>query len=117
MRSGTVSNAPSLRRDIAEESAQHIAVAALVTAKVAFVVPMTIIFFISYIGLTALGGFAKGLLALKVIGAVNVGFMLIAGNYVLAWLLAIIYVHVANTTFDPMVERALPLPNRLEIQQ
>ena len=117
MRSGTVSNAPSLRRDIAEESAQHIAVAALVTAKVAFVVPMTIIFFASYIGLTALAGFAKGFLALKVIGAVNVGFMLIAGNYVLAWLLAIIYVHVANTTFDPMAERALPLPNRLEESQ
>ena len=117
MRSGTVSNAPSRRREIAKESAQHIAVAALVTAKAAFVVPMTIIFFISYIGLTALGGFAKGLLALKVIGAVNVGFMLIAGNYVLAWLLAIIYVHVANTTFDPMAERALPLPNRPEVSQ
>ena len=117
MRSGTVSNAPSRKREIAKESAQNIAVAALVTAKAAFVVPMMMIFFVSYIGLTALAGFAKGFLALKVIGAVNVGFMLIAGNYVLAWLLAIIYVHVANTTFDPMVERALPLPNRLEIQQ
>jgi uncharacterized membrane protein (DUF485 family) len=49
---------------------------------------MTMIFFVSYIGLTALAGFAKGFLALKVIGAVNVGFMLIAGNYALAWLLA-----------------------------
>jgi uncharacterized membrane protein (DUF485 family) len=117
MRSGTVSNAPPRRREIAKESTQHIAVAALVTAKVAFVVPMTIIFFVSYIGLTALAGFAKGLLALKVIGAVNVGFMLIAGNYVLAWLLAIIYVHVANTTFDPMAERAFSLPNRLEVPQ
>jgi uncharacterized membrane protein (DUF485 family) len=116
MRSGTASDAPSRRREIANESAQHIAVAALVTAKAAFVVPMTVIFFVSYIGLTALAGFAKGFLALKVIGAVNLGFMLIAGNYVLAWLLAIIYVHVANTTFDPMVERASPLPNRLEIQ-
>jgi len=84
MQSGTVSNAPPRRREIAKESAQHIAVAALVAAKVAFVVPMTIIFFVSYIGLTALAGFAKGFLALKVIGAVNVGFMLIASNYVLA---------------------------------
>ena len=117
MRSSSVSNAPSRRREIAKESAQPIAVAALVAAKVAFVVPMTIIFFVSYIGLTALAGFAKGFLALKVIGAVNVGFMLIAGNYVLAWLLAIIYVHVANTTFDPMVERAFPLPNRFEVSQ
>ena len=117
MRSGTVSNAPSPKRDIAKESAQHIAVGALVAAKVAFVVPMTIIFFVSYIGLTALAGFAKGFLALKAIGAVNVGFMLVAGNYVLAWLLAIIYVHVANTTLDPMVERAFSLSSRLEISQ
>ena len=117
MRSGTVSNAPSRRREITKESVQHTAVAALVTAKVAFVAPMTMIFVVSYIGLTALAGFAKGFLALKVIGAVNVGFMLIAGNYVLAWLLAIIYVHVANTTFDPMAERAFSLANRLEVSQ
>jgi uncharacterized membrane protein (DUF485 family) len=117
MRSGTVSNAPFRKREIAKESAQNVAVATLVTAKAAFVVPMTMIFFVSYIGLTALAGFAKGFLALKVIGAVNVGFMLIAGNYILAWLLAIIYVHAANTTFDPMAERAFPLPNRLEVSQ
>ena len=117
MRSGTASDAPSRRREIARESAQHIEVAAWVTAKAAFVVPMTMFFFVSYIGLTTLAGFAKGFLALKVTGAVNVGFMLIAGNYVLAWLLAIIYVHVANTTLDPMVERAFPLPNRIEVSQ
>ena len=69
MRSGTVSNAPSRKREIAKESAQKIAVAALVTAKAAFVVPMTMIFFVSYIGLTTLAGFAKGFLALKVTGA------------------------------------------------
>src|SRR3974377_2337335 len=57
MRSGTASNAPSRRREITEENAQHIAAAALVRAKVAFVVPMTMIFFASYIGLTALAGF------------------------------------------------------------
>jgi uncharacterized membrane protein (DUF485 family) len=111
MRSGTVSNESSRKSEIAKESAQRTAVAALITAKVAFLAPMTMIYFVSYIGLTALAGFAKGFLALKVIGAVNVGFMLIAGNYVLAWLLAIIYVHVANATFDPMAERAVPAAN------
>jgi len=117
MRSGTVSNEPYRKSEIAKESAQHTAVAALITAKVAFLAPMTIIYFVSYIGLTALAGFAKGFLALKVIGAVNLGFMLIAGNYVLAWLLAIIYVHVANTKFDPVAERALPAANRPEVSQ
>jgi uncharacterized membrane protein (DUF485 family) len=92
----------------AKESAQHVAVAALIGIKLSFLVPMTIIYLVSYIGLTVLAGFAKGFLALKVVGAINLGFVLIAGNYVLAWLLAIIYVHVANTTFDPMIERAFP---------
>ena len=113
----TVSNEPSRKSEIAKERAQHTAVAALIAAKVAFLAPMTIIYFVSYIGLTVLAGFAKSFLALKVIGAVNVGFLLIAGNYVLAWLLAIIYVHVANTMFDPMVERALPAAKRPETAQ
>ena len=117
MRSGTVSNEPSRKSEIAKEGAQHTAVAALIRAKVAFLAPVTIIYLVSYIGLTVLAGFAKGFLALKVVGAVNIGFILIAGNYVLAWLLAIIYVHVANTTFDPMVKRAFPAANRPEVSQ
>jgi uncharacterized membrane protein (DUF485 family) len=117
MRSGTVSTAPSRKREIAKESTQHTAVALLITAKVAVLAPMTIILFVSYIGLTALAGFAKGFLALKVVGPVNVGYILIAGNYVLAWLLAIIYVHVANTTFDPIAERVFSLANRPEVSQ
>jgi uncharacterized membrane protein (DUF485 family) len=117
MRSGPASNTPSRKSEIAKESAQHAAVAALITAKVAFLAPMTIIYLVSYIGLTALAGFAKGFLALKVIGAVNVGFILIAGNYAVAWLLAIVYVNVANTKFDPLAERALPATNRPEVSQ
>jgi uncharacterized membrane protein (DUF485 family) len=117
MRSRTASNERSRRSEIAKEGAQHTALAALITAKVAFLAPMTVIYLVSYIGLTVLAGFATGFLALKVVGAVNVGFMLVAGNYVLAWLLAIIYVHVANTTFDPMVERAFSAANRPEVSQ
>ena len=43
---------------------------------------------------------------LKVAGSLNVGFVLIALNYVISWVLALVYVRVANANFDPMVERA-----------
>src|SRR5260370_6846394 len=42
-------------------------ITALIGAKRAFLVPMTVIFMVSYIGLTVLAGFAKGFMALKVI--------------------------------------------------
>jgi len=90
------------------------AVHTLIAAKRSFLVPMTVIFLVGYIGLTALAGFAKGFMAHKVIGTVNVGFILIAANYALAWALAIIYVRVANATFDPLSKKVLAAMNEKE---
>ena len=78
-------------------------IAALINAKIRFFTPMIIIYIVGYIGLTALAGFAKGFMALKVIGALNVGFFLIACTYVLSLIIALAYVRIANTTLDPMV--------------
>ena len=90
------------------------AIHTLIAAKRSFLVPMTVIFLVGYIGLTALAGFAKEFMAHKVIGAVNVGFVLIAANYLLAWILAIIYVRVANAIFDPLAKKALAAMNETE---
>jgi uncharacterized membrane protein (DUF485 family) len=40
-------------------------IATLVNAKIRFFTPMIIIYMVGYIGLTALAGFAKGIMALK----------------------------------------------------
>ena len=82
--------------------AAHAAVRDLVAAKIRFLLPMTITYFIGYIGLTVVAGFAKDLMAMKVVGSLNVGFTLIALNYVLSWALALIYERVANRVFDPL---------------
>jgi uncharacterized membrane protein (DUF485 family) len=95
-------------------TAAHATLRTLIAAKRSFLVPMTVIFLVGYIGLTALAGFAKGFMAHKVIGAVNVGFILIAANYLLAWVLAIIYVRVANAIFDPLAKKALAAMNETE---
>ena len=87
------------------EAAQA-SVKALVAEKLSYLVPMTIIFMIGYIGLTILAGFAKGLMGARIIGSVNLGFVLIAFNYLLSWALAIIYGRVAADKFDPLAARA-----------
>jgi len=95
---------------IATRDAIHTSIA----AKRSFLLPMIVIFLVGYIGLTVLAGFARGFMAHKVIGAVNVGFIFIAANYLLAWVLAIIYVRLANTTFDPLAKKALAAMNEME---
>ena len=68
---------------------------------------MTVIFMVGYIGLTILAGFAKDLMGTKVIGSVNLGFVLIAFNYLLSWVLAIAYGRIAASKFDPVAARAV----------
>ena len=86
--------------------AARASVKALIAVKLKYLVPMTIVFMVSYIGLTILAGFAKGLMGTKIIGAVNLGFVLIAINYAVSWVLAVVYQRVANNVFDPLAARA-----------
>jgi uncharacterized membrane protein (DUF485 family) len=94
--------------------AAHASIRHLISEKLKFLVPMTIIFMVGYIGLTVLAGFSKGLLGTKIIGSLNLGFVLIGLNYVLSWVLAMIYARVANTTFDPLAAEIVDSKNRRE---
>ena len=86
--------------------AAHASVKELIAEKLKYLVPMTIIFIVSYIGLTVFAGFAKDLMGMKIAGSVNLGFALIALNYLLSWALAIIYGRIAAGKFDPLAARA-----------
>src|SRR6202051_2986672 len=86
--------------------AAHASVKELIAEKLKYLVPMTIIFIVCYIGLTVFAGFAKDLMGMKIVGSVNLGFMLIGLNYVLSWVLAIIYGRAAAGKFDPLAARA-----------
>jgi uncharacterized membrane protein (DUF485 family) len=86
--------------------AAHASVRALIGEKLRYLVPMTVVFITSYVGLTALAGFAKGLVGMKVVGSVNLGFVLIAFNYLLSWVLALLYGRIARSKFDPLAARA-----------
>ena len=86
--------------------AAHASIRVLIGEKLRYLVPMTVVFMTSYIGLTILAAFAKGLVGTKVIGSVNLGFVLIAFNYVLSWGLAIAYGVIAKNKFDPLAAHA-----------
>ncbi|MGR4932255.1 DUF485 domain-containing protein [Bradyrhizobium sp. CAR08] len=86
--------------------AAHASIRLLVDEKVRYLVPMTIMYMTCYIGLTVLAALAKGFLGTKVVGSVNLGFVLIAFNYVLSWGLAIAYGSIARNKFDPLAARA-----------
>jgi uncharacterized membrane protein (DUF485 family) len=81
--------------------------AVLIKAKIRIFAPMIAIYLTGYIGLTGLAGFARGIMGLKVFGSLNTGFFLIACNYIVALVIALAYVHIANTTLDPMVQRII----------
>jgi uncharacterized membrane protein (DUF485 family) len=86
--------------------AAHASVKQLIAEKLRYLVPMTAIFMVSYIGLTVLAGFARDLMGTRVIGSVNLGFVLIGFDYLLSWGLAIVYGRIAAGKFDPLTARA-----------
>jgi uncharacterized membrane protein (DUF485 family) len=61
----------------------------------------------SYLGLAAFCGFARSLAGLKVLGPMNLGYMLIVGDYVLAWVLALVYLRSASRRHDALGRAAI----------
>ena len=90
--------------DVWKDGIQSAEFKALIDAKQRAIVPMIIIYIGGYMGLSILAGFGRGLLGIKVLGAVNLGFMLIAGNYLMSWLLGIVYARVSANRHDPLVK-------------
>lgn len=74
---------------------------ALLKAKARFVVPATVFFIVYYFSLPLLVGYAPELMARKVFGVVNVGYLFALSQFFMAWLLAWAYVRAAGR-FDKM---------------
>jgi len=63
-----------------------------------------VIYIVGYLGLSILAGFGRTLLGTKVVGAVNLGFVLIAANYLMSWLLGVAYARLSANRHDPLVK-------------
>jgi uncharacterized membrane protein (DUF485 family) len=99
------------KSDLIASAPGSVDVAALVATKLRCIAPMIAVYVTAYLGLAILSGFAKPLLGMKVLGPVNLGFALIALNYLVAWVLAVIYARVANRVHDPLVQRIMARAN------
>lgn len=89
-----------------DEAMQTRAFRELIALKVRTVGPLLMASFVFILGVSLLAGYAKPLMAAKVFGAVNVGYLLVFLTYVLCWVVSVVYVRVANNRFDKQARAA-----------
>jgi uncharacterized membrane protein (DUF485 family) len=73
---------------------------------VRFIVPATVFFIAYYFALPLSVGYAPQWMAKKVFGVVNVAYLFALSQFVVAWLLAVLYVRAASR-FDAMARAVL----------
>ncbi len=78
----------------------------LLRAKRRFIVPAMIFFVVYYFALPVLVGYARPLMERRVIGAVNLAYLFALSQFVMAWMIAWLYVRAA-ARFDRMSREAL----------
>lgn len=89
----------------------------LIAAKKKLLVPMVLMYFGLFMGVTLLAGYAKEFMAQKVNGAFNVAYLLVLGCYFMCWVMGLLYVKVANRDFDALALRAVKeLKKTTEVQ-
>src|SRR5256885_13930464 len=78
----------------------------LITAKRNFIIPAVAFFLVYYFALPLGNGFAPSLMNTKVIGNINLAYLFALSEFVMAWILAAIYIPRANRVFDPLAAAA-----------
>jgi uncharacterized membrane protein (DUF485 family) len=79
---------------------------ALLKAKVRFIAPATIFFVVYYFALPILVGYARELMEKPMIGVVNLAYLFALSQFVMAWVVAALYVRAAGR-FDKMAAAIL----------
>src|SRR5947209_2225230 len=68
----------------------------LVRAKLKFIIPATVFFLIYFFALPVLVGYAPDLMNRKVIGSINVAYLFALSQFLMAWIVALLYVRAAR---------------------
>ena len=79
---------------------------ALVSSKIRVVAPLLGLSLLFILGTALLAGYDRPLMAHKVAGPFNVGYLLVLLMYALSWAVACVYVYVANNRFDAWAAQA-----------
>ena len=86
----------------------------LVRSRWRFVLPATVFFLIYYFLLPILNGTATSFMRQEVIGHVNVAYLFALSQFVMAWVLAWLYIRQANNVFDRLVARVIERAGRIK---
>jgi uncharacterized membrane protein (DUF485 family) len=78
----------------------------LVDTKRGFIFPATAFFIIYYFALPILVGYFPEAMSRDVVGEVNVAYLFALSQFVMAWVIMVMYIRRART-FDGMVERLI----------
>lgn len=80
----------------------------LLASKRRFIVPATVFFVVYYFALPLLVGYAPGLMSRRVLGPLNLAYLFALSQFVMAWVVAALYVRAAggwDETARRVVER------------
>lgn len=77
----------------------------LLKARMRFVLPATIFFLVYYFLLPLGNGLAPDFMKTRVIGEVNIAYLFALSEFVMAWVLAYLYIRKANTVFDTLAAK------------
>jgi len=77
----------------------------LVRRRMRFVLPATIFFLVYYFLLPLGNGLAPDFMKTKVFGQVNIAYLFALSEFVMAWVLAWLYIRKANTVFDGLAAK------------
>lgn len=78
----------------------------LIATKKLFIIPAFIFFVIYYFLLPILVGYAPSFMAIKVVGVVNIAYLFALSQFVMAWIVAALYVKAAGN-FDRLAKDIL----------
>jgi len=77
----------------------------LVRRRFRFVLPATIFFLVYYFLLPLGNGLAPDFMKTKVFGQVNIAYLFALSEFVMAWVLAYLYIRKANGLFDTLAAK------------
>jgi uncharacterized membrane protein (DUF485 family) len=85
----------------------------LVKARRSFLVPATIVFLVGALGYLLLAAFAQGFMSKEVFGGIPIAWLAALSQVLLTWLITWAYLRKADSTFEPLEERAAEAATRV----
>jgi uncharacterized membrane protein (DUF485 family) len=88
----------------------------LVRRRRSFVLPATIFFLAYYMGFILLAGYAKDFMAESVYEGLTVGYCLALTQFVMVFVLGIMYLRKADREYDPLAARVVEMAESGEVE-